>query len=102
MLRENYTARPAARTRAAATARLAGAADREHEVHGQTQRQPTEAADRAWLDGLLALQLPAAERTRLHAEGQRMSTMESIDLAFDLDDLATIGSRSAPQFTTHP
>jgi hypothetical protein len=76
---------------AAIAARLAGAADREHELHGQAQRQPNEAADRAKLDALLALQLPAAERTRLHAQGQRMSTMESIDLAFDLDVRATAG-----------
>jgi len=85
---------------AAIAARLAGAADREHELHGQAQRQPNEAADRAKLDALLALQLPAAERTRLHAEGQRMSTMESIDLAFDLDHPATVGSRSTPQLAT--
>jgi hypothetical protein len=85
---------------AATAARLAGAADREHELHGQEQRQPNEAADRARLDALLALQLPAAERIRLHAEGRRMSTMESIDLAFDLDGPATVGSRPAPQLAT--
>ena len=85
---------------AAIAARLAGAADREHELHGQAERQPNEAADRSRLDALLVLQLPAAERARLHAQGQRMSTTESIDLAFDLDVPARVGSRSAPQLAT--
>jgi predicted ATPase/DNA-binding winged helix-turn-helix (wHTH) protein len=66
-------------------ARLAGASDREFELHGQFQRQPNEAADRAALAAGLAAHLPAAEIERLHAEGQRMSAHESVAIALDLE-----------------
>jgi tetratricopeptide (TPR) repeat protein len=71
--------------RAQAAARLAGAADREFERHGQFQRQPNEAADRATLAAGLAACLAFDDIERLHAEGQRMSTSESLSLAFDLE-----------------
>jgi hypothetical protein len=65
-------------------ARLAGASDREYERHGQFNRQPNEAADRAALAARLAARLSAADIERLHAEGQRMSSTESVSLAFEL------------------
>jgi predicted ATPase/DNA-binding winged helix-turn-helix (wHTH) protein len=71
--------------RLALAARLAGVADREFVLHGQAQRQPNEAADRAALAHLLAQQLPASEVERLHAEGQRMRLSDAIALAFELD-----------------
>jgi len=71
--------------RSTVAARLAGASDREFERHGQFQRQPNEAADRAALAAHLAAKLSAADIARLHAEGQRMSTAESVTLAFDLE-----------------
>lgn len=77
--------------RAAVAARLAGAADREFEAHGQPQRQPNEARDRAALAVGLASSLPGPEVERLRAQGQRMSTIEALVVAFDLD------SPSAPR-----
>lgn len=71
--------------RAQVAGRLAGASDREFERHGQLKRQPNEAADRATLAARLAACLSAEDIERLHAEGQRMSTAESIRLAFDLE-----------------
>ena len=71
--------------RARVAARLAGASDREFERHGQFQRQPNEAADRAALAAGLAACLSAEDIERLHAEGQRMTTAESVALAFDLE-----------------
>jgi tetratricopeptide (TPR) repeat protein len=65
-------------------ARLAGASDREYERHGQFNRQPNEAADRAALAARLAARLSPADIERLHAEGQRMSSTESVSLAFEL------------------
>ena len=71
--------------RAAVAARLAGAADREFEAHGQPQRQPNEARDRVALAAGLATNLPAPEIERLRAQGQRMSTVEALLVAFELD-----------------
>jgi tetratricopeptide (TPR) repeat protein len=71
--------------RAQLAARLAGAADREFARHGQFERQPNEAADRATLRARLAACLSADDIERLHAEGQRMNTTESVALAFDLE-----------------
>ena len=70
--------------RTALAARLIGAADREFEAHGQPQRQPNEAKDRAALAAGLAARLPGPELERLRAQGQRMSTSEALAVAFDL------------------
>jgi len=65
----------------AVAARLAGVADREYEVHGQMQRQPNEAEDRAVLAARLAGQLDAAEIERLAREGRRMSLPDAMRAA---------------------
>jgi tetratricopeptide (TPR) repeat protein len=70
--------------RTATATRLVGAADLASEQHGQTQRQPNEAADRAALDAALADVLGPAEITRLQAEGRRMSPSQALALNFDL------------------
>jgi tetratricopeptide (TPR) repeat protein len=70
--------------RAVVAARLAGAADREFEAHGQPQRQPNEAKDRAALAAGLASKLPMSEVERLQAQGRRMTTAEALIAAFDL------------------
>jgi tetratricopeptide (TPR) repeat protein len=77
--------------RANTAARLAGAADREFTAHGQPQRQPNEAKDRAALAAGLASALLAPELERLRAQGQRMSTTEALAVAFDLDQLPAVG-----------
>ncbi|MEO6279664.1 winged helix-turn-helix domain-containing protein [Roseateles sp.] len=64
-------------------AQLAGTADREFEAHGQMQRQPNEAADRATLAAWLAGQLDPADITRLALEGRRMSLSDAMQAAFD-------------------
>ena len=71
--------------RKAVAARLAGAADREMQRHGQPQRQPNEAKDRKALMAGLESTLPETEIERLHEEGQRMSTGEALAVGFDLD-----------------
>ncbi len=65
-------------------AQLAGAADREFEAHGQMQRQPNEAADRATLAAGLAARLSAAGVERLAQEGRRMSLPDAMRAAFAL------------------
>jgi predicted ATPase/DNA-binding winged helix-turn-helix (wHTH) protein len=72
-------------------ARLAGAADREFDAHGQPQRQPNEAKDRAALAAGLASRLSKSEVERLHAQGQRMSASEALAVAFDLDQPEVAG-----------
>ncbi len=72
----------------ATAARLAGASDRELELHGQPQRQPNEAADRAALDAGLTRALAAEQISLLQAEGRRMRTSESVALAFGLGPAA--------------
>ncbi|HEY9107007.1 MAG TPA: hypothetical protein VIN58_10040, partial [Roseateles sp.] len=68
---------------AALAARLAGVADREFEAHGQQQRQPNEAADRAALAAGLARALPAAEVARLENEGRRIGLSDAMRAAFE-------------------
>jgi hypothetical protein len=63
---------------------LAGAADAAFEAHGQPQRQPNEAKDRAALAAGLARHLPLEEIERLRAEGRRMDPGGAIARAFDL------------------
>ncbi|MBI3348409.1 MAG: winged helix-turn-helix domain-containing protein [Burkholderiales bacterium] len=70
--------------RAAMAARLAGVADREFEAHGQTQRQPNEAADRAKLAAGLAAHLSSRDVDRLEQEGRRMSLPDAMRAAFEL------------------
>jgi predicted ATPase/DNA-binding winged helix-turn-helix (wHTH) protein len=70
--------------RIAVAATLAGASDREFQRHGQFQRQPNEAKDRAALAAGLACRLPSAEVEGLHARGWRMSTTDTLGLAFDV------------------
>lgn len=70
--------------RTALAAQLAGVADREFEAHGQAQRQPNEAADRAMLAAGLARQLDAADIARMEQEGRRMSLPDAMRAAFDL------------------
>jgi tetratricopeptide (TPR) repeat protein len=70
--------------RVALAAQLAGAADAAFEAHGQPQRQPNEAKDRAALAAGLALHLPPEEIERLQAEGRRMDPGSAITRAFDL------------------
>ncbi|KQV60056.1 hypothetical protein ASC95_00830 [Pelomonas sp. Root1217] len=65
-------------------AQLAGTADREFEAHGQMQRQPNEAADRAALAQGLADRLPAGDVERLAQEGRRMSLADAMRAAFEL------------------
>ena len=69
---------------AALAACLAGVADREFEAHGQMQRQPNEAADRAALAAGLALVLPTTEIERLARDGRRMSLADAMRAAFEL------------------
>jgi predicted ATPase/DNA-binding winged helix-turn-helix (wHTH) protein len=71
--------------RAALAAQLAGVADREFDAHGQMQRQPNEAADRAALAAGLARRLGAADIARLEQEGRRMGLPDAITLAFGLN-----------------
>jgi len=68
----------------ALAARLAGVADREFEAHGQLQRQPNEAVDRAALAAGLAQCLDKAEIARLEQEGRRMSLADAMRAAVDL------------------
>lgn len=70
--------------RTALAARLAGAADREFEAHGQIQRQPNEAEDRATLAAGLGQRLAADEVHRLEQEGRRMGMSEAMRAAFEL------------------
>ena len=77
--------------RTVVAARLAGAADREFDAHGQPQRQPNEAKDRAALAAGLASRLPGPAVERLHTQGQRMSTTEALAVAFDLDQPRVAG-----------
>jgi tetratricopeptide (TPR) repeat protein len=65
-------------------AQLLGVADREFESHGQMQRQPNEAQDRATLVARLAAQLSAADVARLAQEGRRMSLPDAMRAAFEL------------------
>ena len=65
-------------------ARLAGVADREFEAHGQMQRQPNEAEDRATLSRQLAARLDADAIARLEQEGRRMSLSDAMRAAFAL------------------
>ncbi|CAM3951568.1 ATP-binding protein [Roseateles saccharophilus] len=65
----------------ALAARLAGVADREFEAHGQMQRQPNEAEDRAALAAGLARRLDADEIERLAREGRRMSLPDAMRAA---------------------
>ncbi|MGM9483938.1 ATP-binding protein [Roseateles sp. NT4] len=70
--------------RTALAARLAGVADREFEAHGQMQRQPNEAVDRAALAEGLAARLSAADIQKLAQEGRRMSLPDAMRAAFEL------------------
>ncbi|HEY8875913.1 MAG TPA: winged helix-turn-helix domain-containing protein [Roseateles sp.] len=72
--------------RTALAAQLAGVADREFEAHGQMQRQPNEAEDRAALAAGLAQRLDAAEIERLAQEGRRMSLSDAMRAAFELQE----------------
>lgn len=69
--------------RTALAAQLAGVADREFEAHGQMQRQPNEAEDRAMLAAGLAARLSAADVQRLAQEGGRMSLPDAMRAAFE-------------------
>ncbi len=70
--------------RTALAAQLAGVADREFEAHGQMQRQPNEAVDRALLAEGLAARLSAADVQKLAQEGRRMSLPDAMRAAFEL------------------
>lgn len=70
--------------RTALAAQLAGVADREFAAHGQLQRQPNEAADRAALAAGLAQHLSATEIGRLEREGRRMSLSDAMRAALAL------------------
>ena len=65
-------------------AQLLGVADREFDAHGQMQRQPNEAEDRAMLAAGLVAQLSAADMERLAQEGRRMSLPDAMRAAFEL------------------
>jgi hypothetical protein len=69
--------------RTALAARLAGAADRAFEDHGQMQRQPNEARDRTTLALQLERRLDAAEIENLLRQGRRMSLSEAMRAGFD-------------------
>ncbi len=71
--------------RTALAAQLAGVADREFELHGQMQRQPNEAVDRAALAAGLSQRLEAAEIARLEQEGRRMSLADAMRSALELN-----------------
>ncbi|WP_457390892.1 ATP-binding protein [Roseateles sp. P5_E1] len=70
--------------RTALAAQLAGAADREFEAHGQMQRQPNEAADRAMLAAGLAERFSTEDMERLAQEGRRMKLSDAMRAAFEL------------------
>lgn len=68
----------------ALAAQLAGVADREFETHGQMQRQPNEAADRATLAARLAQRLAGDEIDQLEQKGRRMGLSDAMRAAFEL------------------
>lgn len=72
--------------RDANAARLAGASEHEYSVHGLAERQHCEARDRTLLVGKLQQRLGVAEFARLHAEGERLSRGDAVELAFALDE----------------
>ncbi|MCE4554775.1 ATP-binding protein [Roseateles cellulosilyticus] len=82
-------------------ARLAGVADREFEAHGQMQRQPNEAEDRAMLEAGLAERLPPQDIERLSREGRRMSLSDAMFTAFRFDGDGAVPTATAEaRFTT--
>lgn len=68
----------------ALAAQLAGVADREFETHGQMQRQPNEAADRATLAARLAQRLAVDEIDQLEQKGRRTGLADAMRAAFEL------------------